>query len=48
MLLLYLIAMIRRVCEVNLRGDKTFTIRQQKYRVSDALKTGEARALFGA
>ncbi|TFL00601.1 hexokinase [Pterulicium gracile] len=35
-----------RVCEVNLRGDKTFTIRQQKYRVSDALKTGEARALF--
>jgi hexokinase len=35
-----------RVCEVHLHGDKTFTVRQQKYRVSDALKTGEAKALF--
>ena len=38
----------RRVCEVQLHGDKTFTLRQQKYKVSDQLKTGEAVALFGA
>lgn len=37
-----------RVCEVHLKGDKTFTLRQQKYKVSDALKTGEASVLFGA
>ncbi|KXN86325.1 Glucokinase [Leucoagaricus sp. SymC.cos] len=35
-----------RVCEVALHGDKTFTLRQQKYRVTEALKTGEATALF--
>lgn len=38
----------RRVCEVELHGNKTFTLRQQKYRLSDQLKTGEAKALFGA
>lgn len=37
-----------RVCEVVLHGDKTFSLRQQKYRVTEALKTGEATALFGA
>ena len=37
----------RRVCEVILNGDKTFSIRQQKYKVSEALKTGEATVLFG-
>ncbi|KAJ7823290.1 hexokinase, partial [Mycena olivaceomarginata] len=31
---------------VVLRGDTTFTLRQQKYKVSDALKTGEASVLF--
>lgn len=30
-----------------LEGNKTFTLRQQKYKVSDALKTGEATVLFG-
>ncbi|KAF8592467.1 hexokinase [Ramaria rubella] len=35
-----------RVCEVHLNGDKTFNLRQHKYKVSDALKTGEATALF--
>ncbi|KAJ7688368.1 hypothetical protein B0H17DRAFT_938338 [Mycena rosella] len=35
-----------RVCEVVLKGDTTFTLRQQKYKVSDALKTGEASVLF--
>jgi len=35
-----------RVCEVILNGDKTFSIRQQKYKVSEALKTGEATVLF--
>ncbi|KAJ7499288.1 hypothetical protein FB451DRAFT_1428708 [Mycena latifolia] len=35
-----------RVCEVVLNGDTTFTLRQQKYKVSDALKTGEASVLF--
>ncbi|TFY67589.1 hypothetical protein EVG20_g3881 [Dentipellis fragilis] len=35
-----------RVCQVELRGDKTFTLRQQKYKVSEALKTGEAVTLF--
>ncbi|KAI6128442.1 hexokinase [Pisolithus croceorrhizus] len=35
-----------RVCEVNLHGDKTFSLRQQKYKVSDTLKTGEATTLF--
>ena len=36
-----------RVCEVQLHGDKTFTLRQQKYKVSEILKTGEATVLFG-
>lgn len=36
-----------RVCEVKLNGDHTFGLRQQKYKVSDTLKTGEATALFG-
>ncbi|KAF5387613.1 hypothetical protein D9615_000084 [Tricholomella constricta] len=36
----------RRVCEVILNGDKTFSLRQQKYKVSESLKTGEATALF--
>jgi len=35
-----------RVCEVVLNGDKTFSLRQQKYKVSESLKTGEAQALF--
>ncbi|KAJ7283432.1 hypothetical protein C8J57DRAFT_1054460 [Mycena rebaudengoi] len=35
-----------RVCEVVLKGDTTFSLRQQKYKVSDALKSGEATALF--
>ncbi|KAG6849636.1 hypothetical protein H0H93_006759 [Arthromyces matolae] len=35
-----------RVCEVVLNGDKTFSLRQQKYRVSESLKTGEATVLF--
>jgi len=35
-----------RVCEVQLHGDQTFNLRQQKYKVSTALKTGEASALF--
>lgn len=35
-----------RVCEVVLNGDKTFSLRQQKYRVTESLKTGEATALF--
>lgn len=36
-----------RVCEVILNGDKTFSLHQQKYKVTEALKTGEATALFG-
>lgn len=36
-----------RVCEVQLHGNKEFTLRQQKYKVSDILKTGEATVLFG-
>ncbi|KAF8911877.1 hypothetical protein CPB85DRAFT_1455140 [Mucidula mucida] len=35
-----------RVCEVVLNGDTTFSLRQQKYKVSDTLKTGEASVLF--
>ncbi|KAJ3527276.1 hypothetical protein NMY22_g9850 [Coprinellus aureogranulatus] len=37
-----------RVCEVTLNGDKTFSLKQKKYKVSDTLKQGEASALFGA
>ncbi|KAL8281177.1 hypothetical protein RQP46_006535 [Phenoliferia psychrophenolica] len=35
-----------RVCEVTLLGDHKWTMRQQKFKVSDALKQGEATALF--
>ncbi|KZP07136.1 hypothetical protein FIBSPDRAFT_914553 [Athelia psychrophila] len=35
-----------RVCEVTLHGDQTFDLRQQKYKVSEQLKTGEATVLF--
>ncbi|KAI9510953.1 hypothetical protein F5148DRAFT_1174805 [Russula earlei] len=35
-----------RVCQVDLHGDKTFTLKQRKFRVSEALKTGEATVLF--
>ncbi|KAG1753668.1 uncharacterized protein EDB91DRAFT_1234101 [Suillus paluster] len=35
-----------RVCEVTLLGDQTFSIRQQKYKVSETLKTGEVTTLF--
>jgi len=35
-----------RVCEVKLDGANKFELRQQKYKVSDALKTGEAKVLF--
>ncbi|TFK29323.1 hexokinase [Coprinopsis marcescibilis] len=35
-----------RVCEVVLNGDKTFSLVQQKFKVSETLKTGEAKALF--
>lgn len=37
----------RRVCEVILNGDKTFNLVQQKFKVSEALKSGEASTLFG-
>lgn len=36
-----------RVCEVTLQGNNKFSLRQQKYKVSTELKTGEAKALFG-
>ncbi|OAX43092.1 hypothetical protein K503DRAFT_709312 [Rhizopogon vinicolor AM-OR11-026] len=35
-----------RVCEVTLQGDQTFSLRQQKYKVSETLKTGEVTTLF--
>jgi len=35
-----------RVCEVVLEGNKKFSLRQQKYKVSTELKTGEATVLF--
>ncbi|EJF63058.1 hypothetical protein DICSQDRAFT_103564 [Dichomitus squalens LYAD-421 SS1] len=35
-----------RVCEVELLGNKEFVLRQQKYKVSEQLKTGEASVLF--
>ena len=37
----------RRVCEVELLGNKQFVLRQKKYKVSEQLKTGEATTLFG-
>jgi hypothetical protein len=45
--ILYLSLKHRRVCEVKLNGDHTFELKQQKYRVSDTLKTGDAKVLFG-
>ncbi|RSH94057.1 glucokinase [Saitozyma podzolica] len=35
-----------RVCEVKLFGQNKFEIKQQKYRISDELKQGQARVLF--
>ncbi|BGP16477.1 hypothetical protein JCM10213_007917 [Rhodosporidiobolus nylandii] len=35
-----------RVCEVTLLGNSKWTMKQQKYKVSEALKVGEASALF--
>lgn len=35
-----------RVCEIKLSGDHKFEMKQQKYKVSDQLKNGKARALF--
>ncbi|WRT67179.1 uncharacterized protein IL334_004145 [Kwoniella shivajii] len=35
-----------RVCEVRLFGHNKFEMKQQKYKVSDELKEGEARVLF--
>ncbi|KAH9938737.1 uncharacterized protein B0H18DRAFT_968533 [Fomitopsis serialis] len=35
-----------RVCEVTLLGNHEFSMKQQKYKVSEALKTGEASVLF--
>ncbi|KAI0052574.1 hypothetical protein FA95DRAFT_1553239 [Auriscalpium vulgare] len=35
-----------RVCQVDLNGDQTFSLKQQKYKVSSDLKTGEATVLF--
>jgi len=40
--------MFRRVCEVRLHGENKFEIKQQKYKVSDELKEGQAKVLFGA
>lgn len=41
-------ACFSRVCEVTLNGNQTFSLRQQKYKISETLKTGEAVALFGS
>ena len=38
---------LRRVCEIRLFGKHKFEIKQQKYKVSDELKEGQARVLFG-
>lgn len=35
-----------RVCEVTLFGGNKFDIKQQKYKVSDELKSGSAKVLF--
>ncbi|KAK4689767.1 hexokinase, partial [Tremellales sp. Uapishka_1] len=35
-----------RVCEVTLFGENKFEIKQQKYKVSEELKNGQARVLF--
>ena len=39
--------MPRRVCEVRLFGQHKFEIKQQKYKISDELKEGQVRVLFG-
>lgn len=36
-----------RVCEVKLNSDNKFEMKQQKYKVSDELKEGQAKTLFG-
>ncbi|GBB98726.1 hypothetical protein RclHR1_03300006 [Rhizophagus clarus] len=35
-----------RVCQVNLEGHGNVTLKQQKYKISEPLKNGEARQLF--
>lgn len=35
-----------RVCEVKLSGDRNFTITQEKYKISNELKTGDFAELF--
>jgi hexokinase len=35
-----------RVCEVRLFGEHKFEIKQQKYKISEELKQGQARVLF--
>lgn len=35
-----------RVCEVNLSGDRNFSISQEKYKITEDLKTGEFTELF--
>jgi hexokinase len=35
-----------RVCEVTLQGKGEYSIRQEKFKVSEELKTGDAKALF--
>jgi hexokinase len=37
----------RRVCEVRLFGQHKFEIKQQKYKISQELKEGQAKVLFG-
>jgi len=39
--------MCRRVCEVRLFGQHKFEIKQQKYKISQELKEGQAKVLFG-
>lgn len=36
-----------RVCQVRLFGHHKFDIKQQKYKVSNDLKEGQAKVLFG-
>lgn len=35
-----------RVCEFELKGDGNYSVRQQKYIISEELKTGDVRHLF--
>ena len=41
------VLMSRRVCEVRLFGQHKFEIKQQKYKISQELKEGQAKVLFG-